>query len=211
MQTDDGTRSPHSDPSSNILRNGLPIEELVWLAPEGWTMLQYPAWGLVVVGVAAALAAFNSIVFLVAPLGWVALEGLARLRRRLHEPQISLRAGALRPGDVARGRCVLNAIRNATLTKATVELERVEGAGEDETTTLVATVPLPPGDVRAERAAVFQATVVLAYLPQSRLVAMRAPSTMELNLAQHTSPWPTREPMPQSVPAITRSRPTILA
>ena len=48
------------------------------------------------------------------------------------------------------------------------------------------------------------------YLPQSFLLAIAAPSDMALSLAQTTSSWPTREPMPQSVPVCTFSLPTTL-
>ncbi len=49
------------------------------------------------------------------------------------------------------------------------------------------------------------------HLPHNCLVAMRAPSAIAWNFAQPTCGWPTLDPMPQSVPAIMFSRPTILA
>src|SRR5579884_1580830 len=44
--------------------------------------------------------------------------------------------------------------------------------------------------------------------PHRTLLARRAPSTKESNLAQQIDGWPTRVPRPQSVPARTFSRPT---
>jgi hypothetical protein len=55
------------------------------------------------------------------------------------------------------------------------------------------------------------------YAPQlqKRLLAMRAPSAIAANFAHTTSgstaAWPTQVPNPQSLPAITFSRPTSLA
>ena len=46
------------------------------------------------------------------------------------------------------------------------------------------------------------------YVAQSRLEAIAAPSDIALSLAQTTSSWPTRDPIPQSVPVCTFSRPT---
>ena len=48
------------------------------------------------------------------------------------------------------------------------------------------------------------------YRPQSSLVARRAPSAIASNFAQQICALPTRGPRPQSVPAMTFSRPTIL-
>jgi len=48
-------------------------------------------------------------------------------------------------------------------------------------------------------------------LPQSFLDAMRAPSAIDRNFAQAIFGWATRPPRPQSVPAITFSRPTRFA
>ena len=57
----------------------------------------------------------------------------------------------------------------------------------------------------------FYVSSTSGYLPHNSSEAMRAPSDMAWNLAQHTLAWPTREPMPQSVPAMTFSLPTMLA
>src|SRR5271163_1730949 len=47
--------------------------------------------------------------------------------------------------------------------------------------------------------------------PHRIFVARRAPSANASNLAQQIEGWPTRVPIPQSVPASTFSRPTSLA
>jgi len=49
------------------------------------------------------------------------------------------------------------------------------------------------------------------YRPQSSFVASRAPSAMALSFAQHTEGVAVRFPRPQSVPAMTFSRPTSFA
>jgi hypothetical protein len=49
------------------------------------------------------------------------------------------------------------------------------------------------------------------HLDQSRFDAMAAPSDIALSLAHTTSSCPTREPIPQSVPVWTFSRPTRFA
>ena len=49
------------------------------------------------------------------------------------------------------------------------------------------------------------------HLPHSRSLASSQPWAIARSLAQTISSWPTREPMPQSVPACTFSLPTTLA